>query len=388
MFFTQHEQLLAERFHQIKRHSGSHHPSFSRLKLELPEVEVKVDACFLSNPYATDLFMDYLQEDVLDAGELRTVLERYPAQNAVLARVLGKGLNLDPARIFLGSGASEIIHAIYHNFVRQKVVVVIPTFSPYYEFARPDVTTVYFPLLKENDFNFDMVAFLELVKREQPDTVVIINPNNPNGGYYSFGDMRYLLEEMKSVETIILDESFIHFSYEDDSLQYRSFSDHSEKYDNLIVVKSLSKDFGIAGIRLGFALMAPKRVTALLKHGYLWNISGLGEYFVDLYSRKIFQQRYEVVRHQYLKDTRQFFNNMSSIDGLKTYPSKANFVLVELTNGMSANDLAVIMMIKSGVYIRDCGDKIGLEGEFVRVAARTAEENACIITGLQKAINS
>ncbi len=108
-------------------------------------------------------------------------------------------LDLDPESIFVGNGAAEIIQAILHRFTQKKILVNLPTFSPYYEFARPDTQVVYNVLRKEENFRFDPAAYLELVRRERPDTVVLINPNNPDGGYIPHLAMRRLLEELRSV---------------------------------------------------------------------------------------------------------------------------------------------------------------------------------------------
>ena len=107
----------------------------------------------------------------------------------------------------------------------RKILVNLPTFSPYYEFARPDTQVIYNVLRKEDNFRFDPEAYLELVERERPDTVVLINPNNPDGGYIPHATMRRLLEELRSVPNVIVDESFIHFACEGTDFSYRSVAD-------------------------------------------------------------------------------------------------------------------------------------------------------------------
>ena len=110
---------------------------------------------------------------------------------------------------------------------------------------------------KENNFEFNPAAYLDLVRRERPDTVVLINPNNPDGGYIPYTVMRRMLEELRSVPNVIVDESFIHFACEGDGFIYRSVADQVGRLPNLTVVKSMSKDFGVAGIRAGYAVMRP-----------------------------------------------------------------------------------------------------------------------------------
>ncbi len=156
------------------------------------------------------------------------------------------------------------------------------------------------------------------------------------------------------------------------------------RFPNLTVVKSMSKDFGVAGIRAGYAVMAPGRVRTLLENGYLWNSSGLAEYFFDLYSRPDFQAHYERERIRFIRNSRRFFTELRKINGLRVYPTYANFALVELENGLSAEELVCRLLIRRGIYTRTCDDKKGLEaGKFVRIAARSRPENAYIIRSLR-----
>jgi histidinol-phosphate/aromatic aminotransferase/cobyric acid decarboxylase-like protein len=196
-----------------------------------------------------------------------------------------------------------------------------------------------------------------------------------------------LLEELRHVPNVIVDESFIHFACEGLGYTYRSVADEVRRHPNLMVVKSMSKDFGVAGIRAGYAVMAPGRVRTLLDNGFLWNSSGLAEYFFDLYSRPDFQERYERERIRFVRNSRRFFAALAKTEGLRVYPTQANFALVELQNGMSAEDLVWRLLVRRGVYTRTCDDKRGLEpGKFLRIAARNRPENGYIIRSLRRLI--
>jgi histidinol-phosphate/aromatic aminotransferase/cobyric acid decarboxylase-like protein len=186
---------------------------------------------------------------------------------------------------------------------------------------------------------------------------------------------------------VIVDESFIHFACEGDNFAYWSVAEQVRRFPNLTVVKSMSKDFGVAGIRAGYAVMAPDRVRALLGNGFLWNSSGLAEYFFDLYSRPDFQERYERERIRFIRNSRRFFAALAQIPGLHVYPTSANFALVELCNDLSAEELVCRLLIRRGIYTRTCDDKQGLEaGKFLRIAARNRPENAYIIRSLRRLI--
>lgn len=380
---TPEEKSIATTIKRLKDEAGSHSPSVFTLCNELPSLEMKVDACFLSNPYATDLFLKYLEEDLIRNNKLRDILEFYPSQNKVIAKILSKQLNIQPKHIFMANGAIETIQAIIHNFVIRKILINLPTFSPYYEFAKEGVEVIYNNLDKRDNFQLPIEQFIQYVKKENPDTIVLINPNNPTGSYIKLSDIKYLIQELQEVENIVIDESFIHFSFEDETYNYKSAAELVNYYDNLIIVKSVSKDFGIAGIRGGYALMSEKKVNFLLKNGYLWNISGLAEYFFNLYAQDSFYQEYEKVRVKFIQDTHIFFANLSAIKQIKAYPSLANFALVELVDGSKCSDFCYKLLIKHGVYTRTCADKTGLNGEFVRIAARSESENKIIIDSIR-----
>ena len=179
---------------------------------------------------------------------------------------------------------------------------------------------------------------------------------------------------------MIVDESFIHFACEGDDYAFRSLTGEIDRFPNLMVVKSMSKDFGVAGIRAGYAVMAPDRVRTLLDNGFLWNSSGLAEYFFDLYSRPDFLMEYERKRVHYIRHSRRFFRALSMMPGLYAYPTSANFILIELRNGMTAEDLVCRLLVRRGIYARTCDDKKGLEpGKFIRVASRCRSENRFVL---------
>ena len=388
-FLSKYNQLnmlsIKEQIQNLKNESGSHSPSIATILKEIPKVSIDVDACFLSNPYATDLFLKYLNQDLIKTDKLRSVLEFYPPQNYDVSRYISKAIGVDARNIFVGNGAIEVIQAIMHRFVAAKICVIIPTFSSYYEFARPETEVIYYKLEKESNYILDPEDYLRFVREHKPDSIAIINPNNPNGGYLNKEDLVHLLENLKDLKNIIIDESFIHFAYENVELSQITTEELIDRYSNLIIVKSMSKDFGIAGIRAGYAVMHEDRVKTLLSNGYLWNVSGLADYFFKIYSDPTFIAEYDIVRKKYIMNTLMFLTELNNLNNrdIRIYPSKANFALLELTNGLTSFDFSMELLINHGVYVRDCSDKIGLDGEFVRIASRTFEENLKIINALK-----
>lgn len=372
-----------EKIKKLKNASGSHSPSIETILQECPEINVKIDACFLSNPYATDLFLDYFKKDLIDSGRFKDVLEYYPPQNREVAKAISKAINIDQKCIFVGNGAIEIIQAVIQKFVLGKICVIIPTFSSYYEFVEEQTEVVYYSLSKDDNFNLDIEHYIKFIRDNNCKSIVLINPNNPNGGYILKDDILKILNEFKELENIIIDESFIHFAFEDVELSQVTTEDLINSYPNLIVIKSMSKDFGIAGIRSGYAIMAENKVNNLLSNGYLWNVSGLSNYFYNLYANPEFLKEYNVARKKYIMNTLMFISELMNVDKAKIYPSKANFVLLELQNGMTSFEFTMRLLLDYGVYIRDCSDKIGLNGQFLRIASRSFEENLIIINSIK-----
>lgn len=380
---TQKEQEISSKIRRLKEASGSHSPSIFTMAADLPELNIKVDACFLSNPYATELFLGYLKKEIVDTGKLRDALEFYPSQNDVISELISDSIGINRENIFVGNGAIEVIQAVIHNFVTNKIVVNIPTFSSYYEFPKGNIEVIYYNLKKEDDYVLNAKDYTDFVMYEKPDTVVIINPNNPDGGYIKYKDLRYILNNLKDIPNIIIDESFIHFAFEDNDYSLISAIEMFKEFPNVIVIKSMSKDFGIAGIRAGYGIMDKYKVFKLLENGYLWNSNGLSEYFFRLYKRKDFFNEYELVRKKYISEAQGFFLELAKISQIKVYPSMANFALVELLDGTTSADFVSKMLIKYGVYTRICSDKIGLAGEFIRIAGRTSEENKIIVQAIK-----
>ncbi|MBG6234386.1 histidinol-phosphate/aromatic aminotransferase/cobyric acid decarboxylase-like protein [Pedobacter sp. CAN_A7] len=384
--FTSDELNVVRKIEILKSEAGSHSPGFFTFKQKLPEVDIKVDACFLSNPYATDLFIEHFNKEILHTGNIRALLESYPSQNRVIAEILADFLKIDSRNIFIGNGAIEIIQAVIHNFTKKKIIITIPTFSSYYEYVKEGVEVVYYNLSKDNSYSLDVEEYIDFVKLHKPDTIVLINPNNPNGGYTKAADVKRIIEELSFVENIIIDESFIHFAYESESYQLVSLSNLVKKHPNLIVLKSMSKDFGIAGVRAGYGVMRKEYVDLLLKNGYLWNSNGLAEYFFRLYTRDDFALEYDKVRVRYIVETLDFIQELKQIPNIKVYPSMANFVLIELQEGIKSTEFVAKLLISYGIYVRTCDDKIGLKGQFLRLASRSKEENDYVIQSIKACI--
>jgi histidinol-phosphate/aromatic aminotransferase/cobyric acid decarboxylase-like protein len=375
-----------DNYYQLKENSGSHSPSLSSIIDVMGIDKLNIDACFLSNPYATDLFEDYLKKDLIITGKLRQYLEFYPPQVKEIAHWFSKDTKIPSKNFFFGNGAEEIIEAVLQRFVSDSICIVIPTFSSYYEFISEGTDVHFFKLKKEDGYVIDSDNLIAFVLKNNIKNLVLINPNNPNGAYFNELDLKKILNQLESLDNIILDQSFSHFAYEDDSLSLINYENIFSEYKNLIIIKSMSKDFGIAGLRVGYSVMPEEKVEQLIRRGHLWNVSGLAVYFLKLYQKKEFSSKYEVIRKKYILNTLHFFNELKNLNNFKLYPSRANFILIECLNHR-ADEVFASLLINYGIYVRNCNDKIGLDGEFVRVASRTFEENLKIINAFKELDN-
>ena len=212
---------ISQKYSELKKQSGSHSPSLSNIKEKIAEIKIKVDACFLSNPYATELFLEYFKKEMIDTGEINALLEFYPSQNNIIAGYVENILGIEKGSVFICNGAIEAIQAVIHRFTKKKILVIIPTFSSYYEYATKENEVVYYKLKKENNFKLDIEHYIETVKEVKPNTIILINPNNPDGGYTKLKDLKRIVKELSWVKNIIIDESFIHFAYENNALSLK-----------------------------------------------------------------------------------------------------------------------------------------------------------------------
>lgn len=372
------------KFKDLKNKAGSHSPSIALIRRILPDLEIKVDACFLSNPYATDLFYNYFQRDLIDSNKLRDVLEYYPSQNKNIAEFLSKVINISSENILIGNGAIQLIEELLVHHLKGKVGIPIPTFSSYYEIL-PEERVHLITLKKDNDYKFICSDLIKDINQNDIKIIVLINPNNPSGDYIETNDIEKILNNCPGLNHIILDESFIHFK-NDGVSKIETYFDSNSNLEKVIGIKSLSKDFGIAGVRAGYAILDKNLRNKILNQGFLWNSNGIAEYFFELYSRPEFMKKYENVLNRYLEDKNDFFNKIITIEELKIIPSCANFFLVEILTSKNSDEVVEKMLFDYGVYVRTCSDKIGLEGEYLRIASRSKIENEQIYNALKKSI--
>lgn len=358
-----------ENFLKLKSDSGLHSPSVFELKNFL-NIDIKIDACFLCNPYAFDLFMNFFKEKCL-----KDYIKYYPPQNKILCKLLSKAVNLNSDYLILGNGAIQLIEILIREFYGKRKCIITPTFSTYYEYDEQNI--FYFKTLKEENFKINIEKLISFCKEKNIETLVIVNPNNPTGTIVKKNEIKYLLNELNNT-SIIIDESFIDFFDKTQSLESEVYTNK-----NLIVVRSLSKDFGIAGLRLGYAVCNPKIKDKIFsKYGLCWNINGLAQIFLETMNEPKFKIEYQKAREKYLLGRESFYKQLKTLKNLKVYKTHANFFILDC--GIYINKVFSSLLFDYKIYTRILNDKLDLSDSFLRIACGTKEDNEIVFKALKE----
>jgi histidinol-phosphate/aromatic aminotransferase/cobyric acid decarboxylase-like protein len=358
-----------EKFLKLKSDSGLHSPSVFEMKNDL-KIDIKIDACFLCNPHAFELFMENFRKK-----DLTDYIKYYPPQNKILSNILSKSININSEYLLLGNGAIQLIELIMREFEGKKKCIITPTFSTYYEYDLENI--VFFKTHKENNFNVDKNEIVDFCKENNVEVLIIVNPNNPTGTIIKKNDLKFIIKELKTT-SIVVDESFIDFFDKSHSVETEVYTNK-----NLIVIRSLSKDFGIAGLRLGYAVCDSKINNKIFsKYGLCWNINGLAQIFLEMMGDKDFQSNYQIARNKYLDNREIFYKKLLTLDKFKVYKSYANFFILDCFEHI--NTVFSYLLFDKKIYTRILNDKLDLDDSFLRIACGTEEDNQMVFEVLKE----
>ena len=330
------------------------------------------DFCYMTNPYfPPQEFIDSL------GANLRTLIKSYPSTNWYISSLVAKPLGLTHDEIVIANGASELIAAITDRFV-DNLAVPVPTFDEFVNRAVSQGKKVS-PYQLEGNFELDVEGFIRHVQNSKANAALLINPNNPTGTLISRESMIHLMESLRHLDLVLVDESFIDFVNYDLA---PSIMDMIMDYPNLIVLKSLSKKYGIPGLRLGYAVSGNRDMTASLRSDIpIWSINSLAQYFLEEIGS--YQQQFADSCSQVRYATQALYIGLQSVPYLHPYPTQGNFILSQVLHGITAMELTARLFRESNILINDCSGKKGLDSRFVRMASRTVEENAQLVQALQ-----
>jgi histidinol-phosphate/aromatic aminotransferase/cobyric acid decarboxylase-like protein/CTP:phosphocholine cytidylyltransferase-like protein len=334
-----------------------------------------LDFCYLVNPYfPTPRVMDEMK------ANFETLLTQYPSGMKVNTLIASKCFGVSEDYIIPGNGAAELIKALMEK-LSGKVGTIRPTFEEYPNRLPQEQLVTFIP--KDNTYRYTAQELMDFYETHPIDTLLIINPDNPSGNFIPKSDLFRLCDwsAAKGIR-LVIDESFVDFSedWENNSL----LSDEIlEKYPHLIVMKSISKSFGVPGIRLGILASADKAMIASLKKQVsIWNLNSFAEFFMQIYNK--YEKDYKTACGKFLKERADFEQSLKNINYLRVMPSQANYFLCEILPPYTANEVVLYMLKHHNILTRDCSNKPGLDGrQYMRIAVRNHEDNTRLVEGLK-----
>ena len=332
-----------------------------------------LDFCYMTNRYFPPQRMI---EDM--QAKLPELIGNYPSTNWHLSSLMARQVGLTHNELVIGNGASELINAIVSRYVH-RLAVPMPTFEEFVNRAKMLGKEVC-PFKPSQRFDLDIDEFINHVKSSGSDSALLIRPNNPTGSYLLKNDLVYFLDRMRNLNLALVDESFLDFV---DAEANPSGLDLIDEYPNLLVLKSLSKNYGIPGIRLGYAATAnAERVAHLRNDLPIWSVNAFAQYFLE--EMGDYRSEYDKSCLQVMEATRRLVRGLANVPYLYPYPTQGNFVLCWVLYGFTGEELAARLFEDSRVLVNNCGPKGGLGDNFIRIACRTEDDNTRLVEAFMR----
>lgn len=304
---------------------------------------------------------------------MRQLLCTYPSGTREILTYLQNWVSVDADKLVVGNGASEIIAALKKKLLI-KMTISVPTFNEYYDGLESN--QVCFHYSNRDDFRMNTSAYLAAVRRSNSNMAVLVNPDLPSGHLMQREQLKELCGQLSDLDVIVLDESFIEFSSPDGEA---SMLTDLDEFSNLVIVRSLSKDLGLPGVRLGYAASSNSRIIDVLRSELpIWNINGIAEYCLAILPkyRRDFRNACRIV----IADREYLYSELEKIDGIRVHQSAANYFLVKLPSGCASDIFKEHLFVNGNILIKDCSDKIGLEDKsWIRLAVRSQDQTDHLI---------
>ncbi|MEE1752074.1 aminotransferase class I/II-fold pyridoxal phosphate-dependent enzyme [Streptomyces sp. SP18CS02] len=315
-------------------------------------------------------------------ARLREILTYYPSGADTITGELCQVLGLHPGTVAMGNGSTELITWIDHLLVRESLAVPVPTFGRWTDQPMETGKRVDMFLLPEaRGFQLDTDAFVRFIRTRRSRTAVICNPNNPDGGLLSKAEVLSLCDTLHDLDLVVVDESFMEFA---DAPGEASVVDEAVLRPNVIVLRSLGKNFGLHGIRFGYLVANPAlagRVRSMLPK---WNINSFAEAVV--FMLKEYRGEYAESLRRARVDRQEMIARLAQLPGLTVYPSQGNFAYVRLPVGVDGTVLRDRLLSEHGVLVRECGNKVGSSSRFLRLVVREQEEVRQLISAMEQVL--
>ncbi|MGW3723619.1 pyridoxal phosphate-dependent aminotransferase [Streptomyces sp. NPDC000851] len=368
---------MADNVTSLFRSTAAHSPSMAALTREGGDEAGPVDFCIPCNPYfPTPAMFDEM------ASRLRDIITYYPSSADTITAELCSLLQLPPQCVAMGNGSTELITWIDHLLVRESLAIPVPTFGrwtdqPMETGKRVDM----FPLQESSGFALDLAQYAEFIRARGTRVAVLCNPNNPDGGYLHKHAVVQFMDAMADRDLVVIDESFLEFA---DAETEPSVVQEAMIRPNVIVLRSLGKNFGLHGIRFGYLVANPAlagRVRSMLPK---WNLNSFAEHVV--FMLKEHGQEYAQSLQQVRRDRLDMAGQLAALPGLTVYPSQGNFLFVRLPVGAEGTVVRDRMLTEHRILVRECGNKIGSSSRFLRLVVRPQVDVRRLVSGLEQVL--
>lgn len=339
-----------------------------------------LDFCYLVNPY----FPPQQMINEIKAS-FETLMREYPSGMRVNSLLAGKYFSIKQDYVVVGNGAAELIKVLVENHT-SKIGVIYPTFEEYPNRSTNDNIVSYLPT--NDDMRYDANDIVKFYSSRNIDTLLLINPDNPSGNYIPYEDLLRLVEWAKGQSIkIIIDESFVDFVDVEGEFSLLK-NDILENNPNLVVVKSISKSYGIPGFRLGIlASSNTELISRMKKEVSIWNINSFGEFYMQIYEK--YHKDYLYACELFREERKLFYAELQQVSYLHVIPSQANYFLCKLiTDKFTSKELATRLLADFDILIKDCSGKFAFSrGNYIRIAVRNRKDNQRLVESLMNYMN-
>jgi len=336
-----------------------------------------LDFCYLVNPY----FPRKRMIDEMKAN-FEPLLRNYPSGMGVNSLLAGKYFGIKQKYVVVGNGATELIKSLIENF-NGKLGVILPTFEEYPNRHNADKLEVYRPT--NQDFAYTVDDLMSYFSDKSISMLLIVNPDNPSGNFISSADLLRLARwaEEKQLR-LVVDESFVDFA--DNGMEHTLLHNEIlESYPSLCVMKSISKSYGVPGLRLGILASADESLIEMAKKDVaIWNINSFAEFYMQIFGK--YEKDYARSCDKFRTERALFENELKQITYLRVIPSQANYFLCEVLTPFTARDLTLRLLIGHDILIKDCTSKKGFpsDRQYVRIAIRDRNDDAKLLAALKQ----
>ena len=330
-----------------------------------------VDFCYLVNPY----FPPKRMADEIKAS-FDVLLTQYPSGMRVNSLLAGRNFDIHAENVVLGNGAAELIKALMERF-EGKTGFIRPTFEEYPNRYDKSNSVCFYP--ENENFSYTADDLMDFFGGKDIRNLVLVNPDNPTGNYIPKKDLERLIAWCEERDiTLLVDESFVDFS--DELGATLVTQDILDAHQKLYVMKSISKSFGVPGLRLGILASGNLEVIASLKKDVaIWNINSFAEFYMQIYEKYV--KDYDKALKLFRAERTRFQNALAKLEGIRIIPSQANYFMIELKNGQSAEDLTRRLLLNHNLFVKDLSSKTN--GEFLRIAIRNKQDNNKLVAALK-----